>query len=724
VELVTEMAQSAMREIALRTVAHAHHQSTQRSNATLQLILDALPSMVGFWDANLRNVYANKAYSDFFRCEPQSLRGVHVRELLGEELFEANRPFLERCLAGETVAFERDIPVPGNQVRHTLARYIPNREDGRVVGLFVLVHDITDIRVARSERDKYERALRMVSDANITLAKSETREQMMQGICRLICESCQYGLAWVGIAQNDLRKSIAPVAHSGFDMLVMEDLQFSWDPNSPLGQDVTGAALRNGRTHMNNAPEGDGQAVLPDQGVSGLKSRIAIPFQLKSGERAVLTLVATHTNPFTANEVRLLEELTNNLRFCLDAIDDRYRALIAEAKTQAKSEFLARVSHEIRNPLNSVLGTIELLALTPLQPEQQHMVQTVALSSRLLLTILDDILDISKIEAGKLHVESIPTRLTEVVDSVLQLKQSNARARSIVLTSEIDPTLPEWIQTDPLRLRQVLMNLLSNAVKFTQGTTQRPGQVRLRALACQAADGTPALRVSVTDNGIGIKPEQTARLFESFAQADSSITRQFGGTGLGLAISRQLVGLLGGQITLESIWGEGSTFTVELPLREAVGPQEPVTPLGGGTQVPVAGNATLPDAAAKGVKQRILVVDDNEINRDLLSVQVRTLGYAVDTAPDGEQALEKWRKGQVTLMLTDCRMPTMDGFELARTIRAEEAGNEHLVIIAVTGNAMEGDAQRCLDAGMDDYLSKPLGLQTLGSMLAKWIPKA
>jgi len=522
----------------------------------------------------LRNVYANKAYSDFFRCEPQSIQGLHISEVLGAELFEANRPFLERCLAGEAVAFERDIPVPGNKIRHTLARYIPNWEDGRVVGLFVLVHDISDIRVAQSERDKYERALRLVSDSNIALAKAENRDQMLQSICNLICGGCQYELAWVGIARDDQAKSIAPVSHSGFDMLVMEDLHFSWDPESPLGQDVTGAAIRTGRTHMNNASDGEGQAVVPDHGVSGLKSRIAIPFQLKSGERAVLTLVATHTNPFTSDEVRLLEELTNNLRFCLDAIDDRYRALAAEAKTQAKSDFLAHASHEIRNPMNSILGTIEMLALSPLQPDQQRMVQTVAQSSKLLLTFLDDILDFSKIEAGKLHVESIPTRLAEVVESVVQLKQSNARARSIVLTSEIDPTLPEWIQTDPLRLRQVLLNLMSNAVKFTQGTSERPGQVRLRALPCQNADGSPTLCISVTDNGIGIKPEQTARLFESFAQADSSITRQFGGTGLGLSISRHIVGLLGGHITLESVWAEGSTFTVELPLHEAAAPEE------------------------------------------------------------------------------------------------------------------------------------------------------
>ena len=720
VELVTEMANSALREIALRTVARTQHQSAHLSNGMLRQIVDALPSMVGCWDASLRNVFANKAYADFFRCELQSLQGVHLRDVLGAELLEANRPYLERCLAGEHVTFERDIKAPDGKVRHALAHYIPNRQDGEVIGLFALVHDISEIREAHAQRDKIERALRLVTDSNITLAKAENRAQMLQGICKLICDGCQYALAWVGIAQDDPRKSIAPVAHSGFDMEVMDELQFSWSSDSPLGQDVTGAAIRTGRTHMNNASDSASQAVVPDHGVSGLNSRIAIPFSLKSGERAVLTLVATHTNPFTQDEVRLLEELTNNLRFCVDAIDDRYRALAAEAKTQAKSELLAHVSHEIRVPMNSVLGTVELLQHTALQPEQQRMVQTLALSSKTLLTILNDILDFSKIEAGKLELENIPVNLAEVVDSVLQLKQGNARAHGIALSAQLDPSLPAWFLTDPNRLRQVLLNLVNNAVKFTQSTSERAGQVSVQGAACQRADGTPGLRLRVTDNGTGIKPERVEQLFEAFTQADNSISRQFGGTGLGLAICRRLVGLLGGQITLESVWGEGSTFTVELPLQAVDAPAVPA--VGQALALPVQPGKPLP-ATPGGKSHRILLVDDNEINRDLLSVQVRMLGYEVDVAENGEQALEKWRKGQVALLLTDCRMPSMDGFELTRTIRDEESPDARLVIIAVTGNAMHGDAQRCLDAGMDDYLSKPLGLQLLGTTLAKWLPK-
>jgi CheY-like chemotaxis protein len=227
------------------------------------------------------------------------------------------------------------------------------------------------------------------------------------------------------------------------------------------------------------------------------------------------------------------------------------------------------------------------------------------------------------------------------------------------------------------------------------------------------------LRLSVTDNGIGVKPEQAAKLFQPFSQADGSTARQFGGTGLGLSISQRLVELMGGHISLQSTWGQGSAFTVELPLQATTEPSLTDT-----TSVPVLRQAPTEPTATSGtaIKQLILLAEDNEINRDILNAQLSILGYATEVAEDGAQALEKWRTGRYALLLTDCHMPQMDGFELTQAIRAQEPAGTHLPIIAVTGNAMKGEAQRCLAVGMDDYLSKPLTMQVLGAMLAKWLP--
>ncbi len=699
VTLITDLTDAKQREAELAdTRAQA-----ERARAEIGDAIAALPVGVAVLDPTLRMVVVNDAFASVLPgVENVRQAGTPLADVLQEAVRRGVAPGVSEGESGDrwVAWWHRELSDPKRPFEGALqdgrwVRYAASRTPlGNVV---LAVSDITALKAREVELARAKGTAEQARDAAEAARADALRTR---GMVDAVVKNMTDGVAlydqdgkWIFV--ND-------------SILTFHDLTREIIVNQPTLRD----------TFLFQAARGDWGDMTPEQVEAAIEARLQA-FRAPGGARDLRQLrngrfIEYQIKPLATGETLMVQRDVTALK--QSALEAQHARDEAEAANQAKSTFLATMSHEIRTPMNGVLGSAELLEREALSERQRRLVGTVRTSATALLRIIDDVLDFSKIEAGRMELEHTPFGLRALVEGTGDTLRVQAQRKGLSLTSAIEPGSRDGLIGDPTRVRQILYNLIGNAIKFTE-----IGGVRITARTDGGSGMPVTLALSVTDSGIGMDAAQVARLFQPFAQADSSTTRRFGGTGLGLSIVRRLAQLMGGDVTVSSVPGQGSTFTATLVVDADVsGPADRSRAAG------PSADADSGDSPGRLVG-RVLAVDDYDVNLEVLAGQLDILGVGVDLARNGIEALTQWRSGGYALVLTDIHMPDMDGFELTRQIRTEEAGRREGVrtpIVALTANALKGEAERCLAAGMDDYLTKPLTLERLRAALDRWMRDA
>jgi two-component system CheB/CheR fusion protein len=643
----------------------------QQQKDQLRLVTDSLPVLIAYIDRDERYQFLNAAYESWHRRPIAESLGKRLRDVLPRSIYDLIRPEMERALAGETVFYERELFYPDGP-RFEQVHYIPQRsEDGEVLGFYALIQDVSDRKRAEAILRESENRFRIMADGAPVLIWRSGPDKACNWVNR-------GWLEFTGRPLDDvLGDGWTADVHPDDRPRFLRDYQAAFDARRPFEIEF----------RMRRA-DGEYRDLL-ERGVP-------LSGQIDASRAA--------DGPEFLGYIASCIDITERTQFERE-LDQARRE--ADSANQSKSEFVANMSHEIRTPMTAILGYADVLAAHLLDEDDLHCVETIRRNGRFLLEIINDILDLSKIEAGRLEVNFERFRVDSLVNDILAMMRLRAVEKGLLLEAQFSGRIPETIESDPRRLRQILINLIGNAIKFTDR-----GFVRL---AIAFDDSARQIAFEVTDTGIGISDDLQARLFRPFTQADASVTRHYEGTGLGLAITRRLAEMLGGQISVESRLHEGSKFRVTV----GTGPIE-------GVPLVEAQFIEEPDSLAPGVPNlsdyRVLVVDDRSEIRFLARQFIEKSGATVEVAVDGDDALRAIERAQARgepfhVVLLDMQMPVKDGYTTARELRAIGFRQP---IIAVTAHAMQGDRQRCLDVGCNDYTPKPLEQRRLLELLSHY----
>lgn len=691
--------------VALAVLRFKSSLRAQRRSDALNAILDAVPHALFVKDSQLRYKALNAEFERVFRVDSEHVIGRRDQDIFGPEHSKrvASQDG-ELMVSGVASTYEDEIAIDG--VRHNFqSRKQPIFDQrGRFLGLVGVSVDVTaELRVRRQLEQ---------SRADLELALSIGGLGVWRSVARLSKHDGVNDPAFLDSAIHADRRIREICSFNDDEQVTYRQLFMRVHPQD---RQPVAARLQEVYRQRRGAYRKQFRICTPDGGERTLEVRGSL--SVRNDPAAQDTVVSF---------IGIAKDITEEEALKASLVT---KAEEARSAVDAKAHFLAMMSHEVRTPLNGVLGMIDLVLDTPLDEDQRTMLARCRESSVSLLTIINDILDFSKIEARMLDIESRPLALAGLVEDVCATFGAETARKAIGLGFHIDAAIPQFVVGDSVRLRQVLTNLIGNAIKFTQ-----QGSVRVEALRTDKGE----LELVVQDTGIGVDPRAVKTLFEPFRQADIATTRRYGGTGLGLTIVKQLVELMHGSVRCESALGEGSRFIVTLPLR----PWVPSVGSAPGRSAPhrLAIDAAVrqpaakpsPDASPAGQGQRVLLAEDHPINREVLTRQLHKLGYACDCAEDGQQAWEMLQTQTSTpgagyaLLLTDCHMPRLDGYELTRRLREREQERDlpRLPIVALTANALQGEAERCLALGMDAYLSKPLQLGDLREALSKVLQRS